>query len=55
METTHDLLDLICLYGDRDPVQDGGPETEDMVSHPWSKPQGHSPRQNTKIPKIAED
>ncbi|KAM8732557.1 small ribosomal subunit protein mS39 [Acanthopagrus schlegelii] len=30
METTHDLLDLICLYGDRDPVQDGGPETEDM-------------------------
>uniref|UniRef100_A0A671WMV6 Small ribosomal subunit protein mS39 n=1 Tax=Sparus aurata TaxID=8175 RepID=A0A671WMV6_SPAAU len=30
LETTHDLLDLICLYGDRDPVQDGEPETEDM-------------------------
>uniref|UniRef100_UPI003AAADF85 small ribosomal subunit protein mS39 n=1 Tax=Centroberyx gerrardi TaxID=166262 RepID=UPI003AAADF85 len=30
METTHDLLDLICLYCDRDPVQEGGPETEDM-------------------------
>ncbi|KAM7000739.1 small ribosomal subunit protein mS39 [Tautogolabrus adspersus] len=30
METTHDLLDLICLYCDRDPVEDEGPETEDM-------------------------
>uniref|UniRef100_A0A8C2XHH8 Small ribosomal subunit protein mS39 n=1 Tax=Cyclopterus lumpus TaxID=8103 RepID=A0A8C2XHH8_CYCLU len=24
METTHELLDLICLYCDRDPVQEGG-------------------------------
>lgn len=38
METTHDLLDLICLYCDKDPVQDGGPQTEDNVSHPWAKP-----------------
>ncbi|TKS72766.1 Pentatricopeptide repeat domain-containing protein 3, mitochondrial [Collichthys lucidus] len=30
VETTHDLLDLICLYSDRDPVQDGQPQTEDM-------------------------
>ncbi|XP_030595144.1 small ribosomal subunit protein mS39 isoform X2 [Archocentrus centrarchus] len=29
METTHSLLDLICLYCDRDPVQEGGPQTED--------------------------
>ncbi|XP_044062196.1 pentatricopeptide repeat domain-containing protein 3, mitochondrial [Siniperca chuatsi] len=29
METTHELLDLICLYCDRDPVQEGGPQTED--------------------------
>uniref|UniRef100_A0A667XW16 Small ribosomal subunit protein mS39 n=1 Tax=Myripristis murdjan TaxID=586833 RepID=A0A667XW16_9TELE len=32
METTHDLLDLICLYSDREPVQEGGPETEDSMS-----------------------
>ncbi|XP_060904774.1 small ribosomal subunit protein mS39 [Labrus mixtus] len=30
METTHDLLDLICLYCDKDPVEDEGPETEDV-------------------------
>ncbi|XP_067454686.1 small ribosomal subunit protein mS39 [Thunnus thynnus] len=29
METSHDLLDLICLYCDRDPVQEGEPQTED--------------------------
>ncbi|XP_014822466.1 PREDICTED: pentatricopeptide repeat domain-containing protein 3, mitochondrial isoform X2 [Poecilia mexicana] len=29
METTHKLLDLICLYCDRDPVQEGTPQTED--------------------------
>uniref|UniRef100_UPI0037E80F1D small ribosomal subunit protein mS39 n=1 Tax=Semicossyphus pulcher TaxID=241346 RepID=UPI0037E80F1D len=29
METTHDLLDLICIYCDRDPVEDKGPQTED--------------------------
>ncbi|KAL3972616.1 small subunit ribosomal protein S33 [Sarotherodon galilaeus] len=29
METTHSLLDLICLYSDRDPVQDGEPQTDD--------------------------
>lgn len=29
METTHDLLDLICMYCDRDPVEEGGPEKED--------------------------
>uniref|UniRef100_A0A668UU78 Small ribosomal subunit protein mS39 n=1 Tax=Oreochromis aureus TaxID=47969 RepID=A0A668UU78_OREAU len=28
METTHSLLDLICLYSDRDPVQDGEPQTD---------------------------
>ncbi|XP_077434029.1 small ribosomal subunit protein mS39 isoform X2 [Vanacampus margaritifer] len=28
METTHNLLDLICLFSDRDPVQEGG--TGDM-------------------------
>ncbi|XP_054647197.1 pentatricopeptide repeat domain-containing protein 3, mitochondrial [Dunckerocampus dactyliophorus] len=30
METTHDLLDLICLFCDRDPAQEEGPQTEDM-------------------------
>ncbi|XP_019725338.1 small ribosomal subunit protein mS39 isoform X1 [Hippocampus comes] len=30
METTHNLLDLICLFCDRDPVQEDGPQTEDM-------------------------
>uniref|UniRef100_A0A7N6A781 Small ribosomal subunit protein mS39 n=1 Tax=Anabas testudineus TaxID=64144 RepID=A0A7N6A781_ANATE len=39
METTHDLLDLICLYCDRNPVQEGGPQTENTVSYPLSKPQ----------------
>ncbi|XP_041800280.1 pentatricopeptide repeat domain-containing protein 3, mitochondrial [Chelmon rostratus] len=29
METCHDLLDLICFYCDRDPVQNRGPQTED--------------------------
>ncbi|XP_034545147.1 pentatricopeptide repeat domain-containing protein 3, mitochondrial [Notolabrus celidotus] len=29
METTHDLLDLICLYCDSDPAEEG-PQTEDM-------------------------
>ncbi|KAF3693559.1 Pentatricopeptide repeat domain-containing protein 3, mitochondrial Precursor [Channa argus] len=29
METIHDLLDLISLYCDKNPVQDGGPQTED--------------------------
>ncbi|XP_072296138.1 small ribosomal subunit protein mS39 [Eucyclogobius newberryi] len=28
METTHDLLDLICLYCDRDPVAEGTPDTD---------------------------
>lgn len=32
METTSDLLDLLCLYCDREPVQDGGPQQEDAVS-----------------------
>ena len=41
METTHDLLDLICLYCGRDPVQEGGePQQENTVSPPRSKPQG---------------
>lgn len=31
-ETTHELLDLLCFYGDRDPVSEGGPQTEDVVS-----------------------
>ncbi|XP_034738950.1 pentatricopeptide repeat domain-containing protein 3, mitochondrial [Etheostoma cragini] len=30
METTHELLDLLCLYCDRDPVQEGEPQPEDM-------------------------
>ncbi|TNN66014.1 Pentatricopeptide repeat domain-containing protein 3, mitochondrial [Liparis tanakae] len=29
METTHELLDLICLYCDRDPVQEGGQPAEE--------------------------
>ncbi|CAK6969356.1 pentatricopeptide repeat domain-containing protein 3%2C mitochondrial [Scomber scombrus] len=29
METSHDLLDLICFFGDKNPVQDGEPQTED--------------------------
>uniref|UniRef100_A0A3Q0SYC6 Small ribosomal subunit protein mS39 n=1 Tax=Amphilophus citrinellus TaxID=61819 RepID=A0A3Q0SYC6_AMPCI len=33
METTHSLLDLICLYCDRDPVQEGGPQTEDTENN----------------------
>ncbi|XP_054890773.1 pentatricopeptide repeat domain-containing protein 3, mitochondrial [Poeciliopsis prolifica] len=28
METTHKLLDLICLYCDKEPVQEWGPKTE---------------------------
>ncbi|KAG7223617.1 hypothetical protein INR49_028511, partial [Caranx melampygus] len=40
METTHDLLDLICLYCDADPEQDDITENvEEMVSHQRSKPQ----------------
>ncbi|XP_068596628.1 small ribosomal subunit protein mS39 [Brachionichthys hirsutus] len=31
METTHDLLDLICLHCDRDPDREGEPELEDFV------------------------
>uniref|UniRef100_A0A3B3WRD8 Small ribosomal subunit protein mS39 n=1 Tax=Poecilia mexicana TaxID=48701 RepID=A0A3B3WRD8_9TELE len=34
METTHKLLDLICLYCDRDPVQEGTPQTEDRDLQP---------------------
>ncbi|KAK1887482.1 Pentatricopeptide repeat domain containing protein 3 mitochondrial [Dissostichus eleginoides] len=30
METTYDLLDLICLYCDRDPTEEGEPQSEDM-------------------------
>ncbi|CAJ1057949.1 pentatricopeptide repeat domain-containing protein 3%2C mitochondrial [Xyrichtys novacula] len=30
METTHDLLDLICLYCDQDPVDDQETQTEDI-------------------------
>nr|XP_020451103.1 pentatricopeptide repeat domain-containing protein 3, mitochondrial [Monopterus albus] len=30
METTHDLLDLICFYCDRDPAQEEMPQTEGM-------------------------
>nr|XP_046263079.1 pentatricopeptide repeat domain-containing protein 3, mitochondrial [Scatophagus argus] len=30
METTHDLLNLISFYCDRDPVQDSEPQLEDM-------------------------
>ncbi|XP_069571831.1 small ribosomal subunit protein mS39 [Brachyistius frenatus] len=29
MATAHELLDLICLYCDRDPIQEGAPQTED--------------------------
>lgn len=31
-ETTQELLDLLCFYGDRDPVSEGGPQTENAVS-----------------------
>lgn len=31
VETTHDLLDLLCLYCDREPAQEGGPQQEDTV------------------------
>ncbi|XP_062856226.1 small ribosomal subunit protein mS39 [Trichomycterus rosablanca] len=36
LDLTNDLLDLICLYGDRDPVRDDAPEqrTEDLVVEP---------------------
>ncbi|XP_061541652.1 small ribosomal subunit protein mS39 [Phycodurus eques] len=30
METTHDLLDLICLFCDRDPIREDETQTEDM-------------------------
>ncbi|KAG7518068.1 hypothetical protein JOB18_023733 [Solea senegalensis] len=30
MRTTHDLLDLICLYCDKNPVQEGDTEAEDV-------------------------
>ncbi|XP_057705892.1 small ribosomal subunit protein mS39 isoform X2 [Corythoichthys intestinalis] len=30
METTHGLLDLICLYCDRDPIEENAIQTEDM-------------------------
>ncbi|XP_034038232.1 pentatricopeptide repeat domain-containing protein 3, mitochondrial [Thalassophryne amazonica] len=30
METIHELLDLICLYCDKDPIQEGDPEMEDL-------------------------
>lgn len=33
METSHDLLDLICFYCDRNPAQEWEPQTEDMVGH----------------------
>jgi len=39
METTHDLLDLISFYCDRDPIQEGGPQEEDAVSFPSFTPQ----------------
>lgn len=42
IETTHDLLDLICLYGDRNPVQEGEPQTEETVSDALSKHDGCS-------------
>ncbi|KAM4586071.1 small ribosomal subunit protein mS39 [Fundulus diaphanus] len=29
MDTTHELLDLLCLYCDRDPVQEGAPQGVD--------------------------
>lgn len=34
METSHDLLDLVCLYCDKDPEQEEGPQVvEEPVSH----------------------
>ncbi|XP_070692802.1 small ribosomal subunit protein mS39 [Pempheris klunzingeri] len=32
METAHELLDLICLYNDRDPAQTEGPQVEDAAA-----------------------
>ncbi|XP_077588759.1 small ribosomal subunit protein mS39 [Stigmatopora nigra] len=34
MDTTHNLLDLICLYCDRDPVQEDAMQTEDAMEEP---------------------
>lgn len=49
METTYDLLDLICLYCDRDPVEEGGPQSEDMEEP------GEEVRQGRGRPRRASD
>ncbi|XP_071384612.1 small ribosomal subunit protein mS39 [Centroberyx affinis] len=49
METTHDLLDLICLYCDRDPAQEWGPEAED------TEESGEEPRSRTGRVRRASD
>lgn len=37
METTHQLLDLICFYGDKDPEPEGAAQMEDIVSEAVSE------------------
>uniref|UniRef100_A0A3P9I4V2 Small ribosomal subunit protein mS39 n=1 Tax=Oryzias latipes TaxID=8090 RepID=A0A3P9I4V2_ORYLA len=49
METTHDLLDLICLYCDRNPVQEGGPQAEEEEAGEETK--GRRGRTRRDIPK----
>ncbi|XP_041846132.1 pentatricopeptide repeat domain-containing protein 3, mitochondrial [Melanotaenia boesemani] len=52
METTHDLLDLICFYGDRDPVEEGEQQTEDAEEGgDEAKRQRVKTRQATDVPK----
>lgn len=40
IETVHSLLDLVCLYCDKDPVQEGEPQQEDAEA-------GEEPRRRT--------
>uniref|UniRef100_A0A8C7GT87 Small ribosomal subunit protein mS39 n=1 Tax=Oncorhynchus kisutch TaxID=8019 RepID=A0A8C7GT87_ONCKI len=49
-DASNDLLDLICLYGDRDPVQDDKPEAED----PAATEPGLEPRISSGINNNAE-
>uniref|UniRef100_A0A3P9LGE0 Small ribosomal subunit protein mS39 n=1 Tax=Oryzias latipes TaxID=8090 RepID=A0A3P9LGE0_ORYLA len=50
METTHDLLDLICLYCDRNPVQEGGPQAEE-AEEAGEETKGRRGRTRRDIPK----
>ncbi|XP_018525818.1 pentatricopeptide repeat domain-containing protein 3, mitochondrial [Lates calcarifer] len=61
METTHDLLDLICLYCDRNPINEDALQTEDVRESerrgPWRKiryPQASELKSNWKEDNNAE-